>query len=175
MIHTQETKQQVDSNTCCKPVSVSGKNAQHSNWIFKARRQKCNILDRSKEVECWESNGNILICTPQLEKLFQSTFFSHSNLLSSSPTFTSITRMIFCCFHLTTLFLTFVRPFAGGICIYVHACVCAREWLRFVCVSVGYEKIKPGGGTAGIPSDIAWPFCLAQSHSYTHTHTGHQV
>lgn len=147
MIHTQETKQQVDSNTCCKHVSVSGKNAQHSNWIFKARRQKFNILDRSKEVECWESNGKILICTPQLEILFQSNFLSHSNLLSSSPTFTSITLWFSVVstsqpgfWHLSDLLQeAFVYMF-------MRVSVHANDSVLCVCVSVGYEKIKPVEG-----------------------------
>jgi len=69
MIHTQETKQQVDSNPCCKHVSMSGK--MHSIQTESLKLDVKNAtLDRSKEVECWECNINMRICTPQLEKLF---------------------------------------------------------------------------------------------------------
>lgn len=135
MIHTQETKQQVDSNTCCKHVSVSGKNAQHSNWIFKARRQKCNILDRSKEVECWESNGNILICTPQLEKLFQSTFF-----FAFKPPF-QLTHVYF--YHSYDFLLFPPHNLVSDICqtfcrrhLYLCSCVCLCTRMTTFCVCV---------------------------------------
>ncbi len=110
-----------------------------------------------------------------------SSFFSHSNPLSNSRLLLALCD--FLCFYLTTWFLTFVRPFApqvGGICIYVHACIgvylCASDSLAcfILCVCRLWEN-QTWRGTAGIPSDIAWPFCLAQSCSYTHTHAGGKV
>lgn len=128
----------------------------------------------SKKVGCWESYGNVLICTPQVEILFQNNFFFHiqttfpASLLSLCDFF----FFFFLCFHLTTWFLTFCQTFCSSSGRYLYLCamrvsVCASVF----CVCRLWEN-QTWRGTSGILSDIAWPFCLAQSCSYTHRASG---
>ncbi len=124
-----------------------------------------------KDMGWWESNGNILIHTPQLEIFF--LLFSFKPPFQLTFTSSAVWFSLLLPHNLVSDICQTFCTSSGRhlyLCACVYRCVFVREWLSglFYFVCVGYEKIKLGEGQL---ASIQTLLDLSVSHNHAHIRT----